>query len=483
MIPIRSAKELSSLDQKTIELQEISSWDLMERAVDLLSSTLLEKIDFEDITILCGPGNNGGDGLGVARKLAEAGIDVEVYTFRDIKKSADAQKNLEQLPESVDLNYFEDGFEPTSYLALDALFGYGLDRPLEGGFVELVEAINESFGFVVSVDMPSGLPAEPIFEFDENQVVRANHVLTFHSPKLSLLLPYASGTYKTFEVLDIQLEDYDDSRLNYIESSDVGAFLHEIDKFDHKYTRGVVNLVGGSTGKSGSIALAGKSCLRTGAGIVELTVPNSVVPAFVSQIPELMYSVCGEDHLDSLHVHEKTDAVGIGPGMGQHKDSKTVFTETLKLGKPLIIDADALTWVENELPADSILTPHEGEFKRLVGDWDSESDKLEKLKALSTRLKSVVVLKGAHTIICDGDRLYFNSSGHPAMATAGAGDVLLGVISAFRAQGYEALDASIIGVYCHGLAAQLYLEENSAATMLASDISDYLGKAIAFVQG
>ena len=477
MIPIRSAAELAELDKQTIKIQELSSWELMERAVESLAESILGAVEFEDVCILCGPGNNGGDGLGLARKLSEAGKEVEVYMFSGFEASADNAKNFSMLPETVSVAYFEDGFEPESLLAIDALFGYGLNRPLSDDFTPLVDAINESFNYVISIDMPSGMPAEPIFDLADVPVVQSDHVLTFHAPKLSLLLPYSAGKYNSFQVLDIELEDEGISEMFFVELADISEMYRGYQKFDHKYNRGVASIIGGSNGKSGSVALAGEACMRAGAGIVELSVPEAALPSFVSRTPELMYQICGTNHVEELKFHHKSNAIGIGPGLGAEADSKGVLEKLCEQNIPLVFDADALGLI-NKFPEASVLTPHEGEFERMVGSWRDENEKLEKLKSFALDQSCIVVLKGAHTIITDGQILWFNSSGHPAMATAGSGDVLLGMITSLRAQGYDPLLAALIGVYVHGIAAQLYLEQNESASLLASDIASYIGKAL-----
>jgi hydroxyethylthiazole kinase-like uncharacterized protein yjeF len=233
--------------------------------------------------------------------------------------------------------------------------------------------------------------------------------------------------------------------------------------------------------------MSAEAALRSGAGLVHVHTASVLVDVLLGRLPEAMYSSGGEEYLSDYHLPDRVDAVGIGPGLGFNQETKALFREYLKSEKSLILDADALRMLSDDnllgqLPQGSILTPHEGEFQNLVGTWTSFDDKILKLKTLASRYQGIVVLKGAYSIISDGNRCYFNPSGIPELATAGSGDVLLGIISSLRAQGYSALDSALLGTFIHGIAAQAYLKSVQSGSLIATDICKGIGSAIVMLK-
>jgi hydroxyethylthiazole kinase-like uncharacterized protein yjeF len=485
VIPIRTADELKHLDLRAIESLAGNDWTLMERAVQEFCLALNRDYSFDSVKIFCGPGNNGGDGLGIARQLSIEGKAVRCFISESSHPSGAYLKNLKMLPSEVEIISLDD--RANTDLIIDALFGYGLNRALENGFSKVVKRINEANCKIVSVDIPSGMPAEPLFTLDPGNCVTADKVYTFHSPKLSFFSPDSALFCQSFEILDIGLPESDSSDLLWMESKDFSDIYEPGNPAWHKYQRGSVFLAGGSKGKGGSIIMSAEAALRSGAGLVHVHTASVLVDVLLGRLPEAMYSSGGEEYLSDYHLPDRVDAVGIGPGLGFNQETKALFREYLKSEKSLILDADALRMLSDDnllgqLPQGSILTPHEGEFQNLVGTWTSFDDKILKLKTLASRYQGIVVLKGAYSIISDGNRCYFNPSGIPELATAGSGDVLLGIISSLRAQGYSALDSALLGTFIHGIAAQAYLKSVQSGSLIATDICKGIGSAIVMLK-
>ena len=258
-----------------------------------------------------------------------------------------------------------------------------------------------------------------------------------------------------------------------------------VDKRTHKGIRGHALIIGGSYGKIGSVILASKACLKTGCGLVTAYIPKCGYDIVQIAIPEVM--VITDDYLEhiaSINFDLKLKAIGIGIGMGQHPDTQHAFFNFLKMNKlPLVIDADALNilslnkeWL-SLLPKKTILTPHLGELERLIGNWNSEAEKLERVKELSKKHNLIFVIKGAPTLIVDKETVFENTTGNQALATAGSGDVLTGIITSLIAQSYEPIDAAVLGVYLHGLTADIAFSEMSYESFIASDIIATIGEA------
>lgn len=490
---ILSVEQIRQADAYTIENEPISSLDLMERASRKVSNWIMENTNHKSVKILCGMGNNGGDGLAVARHLIENKVDTDVYIV-DIasKMSPDCEANYQRLlAMNVNVNWIKSKtdfpeFNQTDIL-VDAVFGSGLNRKLEGLVADLISYINQSQGFKIAIDIPSGLFADKPME--NNIAFQAHVTLTFQFPKLVFMFS-ESQFAGHWEVLDINLHpDYvenDETQFCLLESSMIADYIHERPKFSHKGTYGHALLIAGSKGKTGAAILSAKAVLKSGAGLLTVHLPDVAALPMQIGFPEAMISYDDSDsHFSKLPQLDKYNAIGIGPGLGTEAETANALKSLIQATKqPIVFDADALnilaanpTWL-SFLPANSILTPHPKEFERLAGPSANSFERLEKQRRFAQKFKVVVVLKGAHTSIAlpNGSCL-FNSTGNPGMATAGSGDVLTGIILSLLAQGYTPQLAAIIGVYIHGLAGDEAAKELSEECMIASDIISHIGSA------
>jgi ADP-dependent NAD(P)H-hydrate dehydratase / NAD(P)H-hydrate epimerase len=490
--------QLRETDNYTIQNEPIASIDLMERAANQLFEWIRDHIQDEaSFRVIAGPGNNGGDGLALARLLNESGYELDVWLVNLADSlSENCQRNLDRLKEetSVEVNSLTDkDILPEimeSTIIIDALFGSGLSRPLEGFAVEIVDYINHAKNTVFSIDMPSGLMGEDNSDNDAGAIVKADITLTLELPKLAFFFSDNADYVGDWHIIPIGLHqgfiDEMDSDYNYVTRDVVQPRLMIRSKFDHKGRFGHAFLVAGSYGKIGAAVLAAKACLRGGVGLLTVHIPRLGYEIVQTAIPEAMTSIDKYDKVISkIPSLELFSAVGVGPGIGRSRHAVIAMNELLgKTTIPLVIDADAINIMsENRemldlIPPDSILTPHPKEFERLVGPSENQFERLRKQIEFAKERRVVVVLKGAHTSVVDQHGfVYFNSTGNPGMAKGGCGDILTGLILALHAQGYSALDASILSVYLHGLSADLAITENSVESLLSTDIINYLGKA------
>lgn len=496
MIPVLTAAQIREADAFTIENEPILSVDLMERAARACFAWISEQFELEtSFTVVCGQGNNGGDGLAIARMLSEKGYDVEVCILKlRPGGSPDFETNLERL-QNFRIHIMEqapaEGFFSDTKVIIDAIFGTGLNKPAEGIAAHVIHMMNTCGATIISVDIPSGLFSEGSNKhISDRNTVKANQTLTFQVPKLSLLLPDSGSFTGDFTILDIGLDK------NYIETFESKIFLLPEDgfpfiplqrkKFSHKGNFGHALLICGSKGKTGAAVLAAHACLRSGAGLVTVHVPNNSVSIIQTAIPEAMVSADpNPDYFTRLTDLSGFSATGIGPGIGTGKETANAFKLLIQnTVSPLVIDADALnilaenkTWL-SFLPQGSILTPHPGEFERLFGKTESNFDRLELQKEMSFKYNIIIVLKGAHTAITLPDgKVYFNSTGNPGMATAGSGDVLTGIITGLLAQTNAPVFSSLAGVFLHGQAGDLAAEETGLHSLIAGDIIRFLPDA------
>ena len=316
-------------------------------------------------------------------------------------------------------------------------------------------------------------------------VFRVHHTLTFQFPKLPFFFPENEQFVGQFHVLDIGLHRQyiaqTPTSMYYVADVEMPSALIRRPKFSHKGTFGHALLVAGSMGKVGASIFAAKACMYMGCGLTTVHLPTDAVGCMQVAFPEAMVSIDSDDNIFTSFPADmnKYTAAGVGPGLGTDEKSIAALKDFLSLwNKPLVLDADALNMIamrkEEMLPMlkpYTIITPHVKEFRRWVGEWDNDFDRLEKQKSLAKDLNIIVVLKGANTSVCcpDGE-VYFNSTGNPGMATGGSGDVLTGVITSLLAQGFTAKEAAVLGVYLHGLAGDKAAERVGQVSMTASDI-------------
>lgn len=484
---IVSAQQLYEADRISIKNQGITAIDLMERAATLCFHWIDKRLNGNKVLIhvFCGTGNNGGDGLVIARLLHQYGYHIKTHVLNCGSKRSEAfLTNYERLKE---LGVWPEVISCVSELpavsendiVIDAIFGLGLTRAPEGIIKEVIQFINSSNAYILSIDFPSGMFADkPVL--DKESVVRSNYTLTFQTPKLAFLLPENQAYSALWEVLDIGLdrEYLDQVKTNYYiqYKEDILPLYRMRQRFSHKGDFGHTLILGGSFGKIGATVLASRAALTIGSGLVTAYIPKCGYQILQTAIPEVMVEVDGEHELEYFNFEVKPNAIAIGPGMGTAaKTSEGLYAFLKKNKQPLVIDADAINILSANkdwyklVPKDSVLTPHPKEFERLAGTWKNDFDKLDRLLALSEKYQWVIVLKGAFTAIAYRGILYFNSTGNPALATAGSGDVLTGIITGLIAQGYKPVEAAQMGVYLHGSAADLAMDQQVYETFTASD--------------
>jgi NAD(P)H-hydrate epimerase len=494
---ILSAQQIKKLDAYTIENLPIASIDLMEKAALKCVYWLIKNMDTGRYVIFCGNGNNGGDGLAIARLLFGAGKDVVVLYDDKVKKSVDNELNFNRLPKQIKvLNFVDCDFEfiQKQDVIIDALLGIGLSKPIEGVYEKIINLINTLKNTVIAIDMPSGIFSES--EMPRQSIfVNATHTLTFHCFKLNMLLPEYGNYFGNIHLLDIGLlSDYESllpAKHELVTLPEVQLLYKKRKKFSHKGTYGHSLIIAGSYGKAGASVLCAKACLRSGTGLLTLFVPECNYDILQTAVPEAMIITADEQRMVSGKTnYEKYQAIAIGPGIGTEKETENTLKVLIQNATcPLVIDADALnilsmnkTWL-SFLPANSILTPHPKEFERLAGKWSNDYDCMQMQIDFSVKYNCIVVFKGAHTrISVPSGKMYFNSSGNAGMATGGSGDVLTGIICALMAQQYHSFEAAVTGVYIHGLAADIAARHKGLMALTPSDIIDNLPDAFLCIE-
>lgn len=490
---VLSAKQIRELDAYTIKHRPIASIDLMESACHAVFTWITQNY-YPNTTfgVVCGTGNNGGDGIGVARLLMEAGYNVNVFVVRgNTPESPDFKTNLERLSTKIRVTDITEkvpeGLFADADVVIDAVFGSGLSRPAEGIYSKVITYINTLDAARIAIDIPSGLMAD---KHSEGPIVRATRTLTFQVPKLAFFFPQYHEFVGTWVLLDIGL-DKDflkeiETPYHYFTRKNVRKILRVRSRFDHKGKFGHALLISGGYGKMGAAILAARAALRGGLGLLTVHVPSVGYQIIQTSVPEAMVSIDRHQEIfSSGPALDPYNTIGIGPGLGQAKETIKALGDILERSKvPVVIDADALNILGSNrellklIPAGSILTPHPKEFERLAGTWKNDFERMEKQKQLARDLKSVVVLKGAFTSIATskGD-VFFNSSGNPGMAKGGSGDVLTGILTSLLAQGYTGLHAAQLGVFLHGFAGDLAAYEKGMNSMVPSDLIEFLPEA------
>jgi hydroxyethylthiazole kinase-like uncharacterized protein yjeF len=495
---IFTCSQIKEIDEFTIRTEPVPSIDLMERAASQLFSWYVRTFDrTRKILVFTGPGNNGGDGLALARQLAMARFHVEVHNIRfSDKTSADWNINRQRLEQETTVRYVD--IESTDQMPLvsqddiviDAIFGSGLKRPAEGLAAEAIKFINQAGCIIVSVDIPSGLFCEDNSRNIKETIVKANFTLSFQFPKLCFMFAENEQFTGEWTILPIGLSGNaimaTGSPFYYIESEDIVPLLKVRKKFDHKGNFGHGILVAGSYGKMGAAILGAKGALRTGIGLVTCHIPSSGNSIMQSALPEAMVQLdINEKIISEVPDVDRYDAVGIGPGIGTDQITQSAFHSLLlKQDRHFVIDADGINilginrkWL-SELPPKCILTPHVKEFERITDKYEDSYIRIQKQIDFAVKYNVIIVLKGACTSVATPDgKLLFNSTGNPGMATAGSGDTLTGIILSLLAQGYKPEDAAIIGVFVHGLAGDIAVGKTGYESMLASDIINNIGNA------
>lgn len=496
---IFSSEALKQLRTTTCERQNISTIDLIEREGSVVSSEIISRfLPSQRIVVMAGPDNNGAVALAAARMLFEQGYKkVEIFLFSIGKLSHDCDEERKKLLpiDGLDFTEVTKEFVPPylgeSDVLLDGLFGIELSEPMRGGFVAVARYINESGAFVISIDIPSGLLGEWNQHVMKRDVIHANVTLTFQLPRLSFFFPENAEILGDWKLMDIDLDiaKIKDMESDYrlMEARNVRPLIKPRPPYTSKRDYGSALFFAGSTGMVGAAVMTSRSSLRSGAGLATVHGPRAALNIVQTAAPEVMFEPDRNEHvITEMPLHYTHQAVCAGPGIGTHDRTVDALEGLLKQSPSnLVLDADALNCIAKRpallsmLPPRTIITPHVGEFDRLFGNHDNSEMRLQTALEMARQYNLVIVLKGHHTMVVGATgRVSINSTGNPGMATAGAGDVLAGVITAFLAQGYSPDLAAKIGVYIHGLAGDMAAEDLGEFGVMASDIANRVGRAI-----
>jgi hydroxyethylthiazole kinase-like uncharacterized protein yjeF len=500
---ILSAAQCQELDAYTMKNEPVSAAELMERASNAFSSRFVELVPLDakaKVKVICGTGNNGGDGLVISRLLKTRGYDVTTCVISSEKKSAEFSAYERRLQHILSWQFISD--DPSSLpeinpadILIDAIFGTGLSKPATGIYAAVIERMNASGARIFSVDIPSGMFCD-LPKANDEKIVKADYTFTFHAPKLAFFLPSTGEYSNDFFILDIGLKKNKSEQLEtpyyYLQLPDLIAGFKHKKKFGYKKYFGHACLCAGSKGMGGAAILTVSAALRSGTGVVTAHVPSILVEVMHNRNPEALELIDDNNNeLGTVFDYEKYSAMGIGPGIGTSSTTASWMKKTLTGYKnPVVLDADALNILAADkemfelVPPRSILTPHLGEFRKLFGEVKDDLERLNKAREQAAKWNIVIVLKGAHSAIVNSDgTVYFNSSGNPGMAKGGSGDVLTGLITGLLAQGYESFYAAKLGVYLHGLSGDLAAKQTTEYAMTPMDMIGQLGNAFRTITG
>lgn len=507
MRPLVTARQMKELDRKAIEEMGIPGLTLMENAgrgvVEHLEKEL-GSLNGKRVAIVCGPGNNGGDGFVCSRYLKDRGAEPVCILLGKVESlKGDARTNAERLVESgAKIRELDGGAElrpllEQSDVIVDAVFGTGLSKPAQGLFAEAIAAINRAGRYTVSVDIPSGVEADTGAGFDP--AVNADLTVAMALPKVGhVLFPAAAHTGK-LAVTDIGIpaEVLNEGAETFLVDADyVRSLLPKRPANGHKGTFGSCLLICGSPRFSGAACLAGKAAVRSGCGLVRLAVPYCIANVVATCVPEAVKlpmpetrecTLAYEALLGLLEFSEIAESVAVGPGLTTHpKTSSLVLDFLARMEKPAVIDADALNIIAKhpdllrKMRAPVVLTPHPGELGRMTGlePRRIDADRINLSRRLAREWQQVLVLKGAPTVTATPDgKVYVNSTGNSGLGTGGTGDVLTGLLAGILAQGVTPAQAAVAAVFLHGLAADIAKQELTEYCLCAEDLIGYLPKS------
>ncbi len=497
---IFNTENIRKIDRITIEEEGVSSQELIRRVAEGVAGEIIGRWSpSTPVVIFAGSGNNGADALVVGRLLLEAGFYPRILLFNfkgnslsrdcDIAKRELLSTGYNGLMEIIDRAELPS-LTP-DHLVIDGRCGSGLRAPLEGGFMMLARNISESGATVISIDVPSGMFGEWNARVIGRNVVHATLTMAIQFPRLSFFLGDNAELVGKWKVIDIGLSNRaimeTPTKYFYVERDEVRAVLKPRKPFSSKSDYGHALLFAGCYGMAGAAVMAARGALRSGVGKLTVHSARAAFPVIQSQVPEALFSADRHENVISdMSPRFNCSAIGVGPGIGTNDATRGAFETLVKSYKrPLVIDADALNAIaKNQTILDhiapgSILTPHAGEFDRIFGTQTSDEGRLLKAVEVSHRYKLLIVLKGRYTATVRPDgKVFFNSSGTPAMATAGSGDVLTGIITSLLAQGYKPETASVAGVYIHGLAGEMAAETQGEYGTTAMDIASCVGRAV-----
>lgn len=489
---ILTGKQIKELDLFTIENEPVASLALIERASESMAQAICNEVEEgSELTFFIGKGNNGGDGLAIARMLSNAGFYCKVVMLYDEKElSEEAKINYDRLPDVVQVTKIDGVQFSEQAILIDAMLGSGTSSdPVKDPVATAIRYINSLPNKVISIDMPSRMRTE--FGNDPDDIVHADVTLTIEFPKLAMMLPEVGDCCGRIEVMAVDLSsDYIDGAetdYNYITEDFVEAMIRPRSKFSYKNNYGHALLICGSYGMCGAAILSASGALRSGCGLVTVHVPERDSNALYASVPSALLSLDKNVCFASLpkNVNNYT-SVGVGCGIGtEDVTADALWRLVYSFRKPIVFDADAIKIAGNRedimslIPEQSVFTPHLGELRYLIGDWSDEQDKISKAKEFAKKHKSVLVVKGSNTMVCLADgTCYFNSTGTPGMAKAGSGDVLTGLITGLIARGYSSAEAAVLGVYFHGKAGEKAAEYYGIEGMNSGDLADFIAEAM-----
>ncbi|MCK6692181.1 MAG: NAD(P)H-hydrate dehydratase [Thermoanaerobaculia bacterium] len=493
---IFTTEQIRAWDAYTIEHEPVASVELMNRAAQVFTEWFagIYPDTERPVYIFAGTGNNGGDGVAVARLLHFKFYAVKVFVCDfSGKHSADFDAQIRYLPphEAVTVHWLKDtaGLPeiPENALIIDALFGSGLTRPLTGEWAAVLEWLNRLPNEVIAIDLPSGLFAD---KRSDGPCIQADRTFSFETPKPVFFFPenaarvgeWAFGSIGLHPVYALETE----TPFHYVTGPEIQALVKPRPRFSHKGSYGHALLINGGYGKMGAAVLAARACLRAGVGLLTVHVPRCGYDILQVSAPEAMCSVDTHEAIWMTPPDQgRFTAVGAGCGIGTAPGTAAALENLLRQANvPLLLDADALNLLSEHpgwwklIPENTVLTPHPKEFDRLFGDSGDSFDRFERQRGAAREYRVFIVLKGAFTTIaCPDGTCYFNSTGNPGMATGGSGDVLTGMLTGLLAQGYTPREACLLGVYLHGLAGDLAAADLAQPGMTAGDLITYLPKA------
>ncbi|MFD2864560.1 NAD(P)H-hydrate dehydratase [Mucilaginibacter antarcticus] len=492
MLPLLTAQQIRQADAHTVITEPISSVNLMERASKAFVGWFINHFQDKDLTIAvyCGTGNNGGDGLAIARMLYDhryLNIDVKIARFSD-NATEDFNTNLDRIKNmGLDLHELKrDGVLPAenASILIDALLGSGLNKPLSGDYEQLAQHINALNKTVVAVDVPTGFLPDGEMAADAT-VVKADLVITFQQPKLNFLLPESAPHINCWEVVNIGLDEGFvqslESSYQFVSEKDIKSILKPRKRFSNKGTYGHALIIAGQAKTMGAALLSSAGSAYAGAGLTTACIPESGLTALNTYLPELMAIIRKEGALPDVNWEQFT-AIAIGPGLGKDTAALNLLTAVFEnYNKPIVVDADALnllaenTSLWQNVPEGTILTPHMKEFDRLFGKHNNWWQRLQTATKMAAKHHICIVLKNDYTMVATPDgKAYFNSTSNAAMATGGMGDVLTGIITSLLAQKYSPQDACIAGVYLHGKAGDELATPNRMNVVLPGRLAQQL---------
>lgn len=521
---LTTAEQMQQFDRLAIATYAIPGIVLMENAgrafVDVLEQ-YVGNLSGKKVVVVCGKGNNGGDGFVIARHVANRGASVQVVLLGRRKEvKGDAKANLTILLKMIaskhsaivlhevqSVKMLEKTVQslPDSPAAIvDAIFGTGFSGPVRSPYNDMIQWINNQSAFVAAVDIPSGVNAAT--GAVENVAVRAKVTVTMGCAKIGHYVGAGKDHTGIVKIADISIPHFlfsgKKNPTYRIHVEDVRDVLPQRPHTAHKYSVGKVLVIAGSRNLTGAPFMTAVSAMKAGAGAVILAVPKSIHTALIKKVTEVMITPLEETDEGTIspkaleQLEERllwADVVAVGPGLSQNRQTRTlVHTLVERIHKPLVLDADGLGMMMYDVSLltkrrfDTIITPHVGELRLLTGlDREViERERVEVARTQAKNLNSILVLKGSPTITATpGGRAYMNSTGNPGMATAGSGDVLTGIVSSFLAQGMRPEEAAWAGVFVHGLAGDIAAKKFGQRSMMALDIMDAIPAALQMIEG